>query len=384
MPSTLPFPQLSVALAAFMLVLAACTSSDAGARAPSTTPDPTTSATITATATAGDDSANALAGILADSVADFVGEGPGGADVLIRRGGITSQTAAGTATAEGEALAPGRPFRVGSISKPFIATIVLQLVDEGLVDLDAPLIDVLPDTSIGSDTTIRQLLSHQSGIPNYTANPGFFPVVLADPMRAFEPSEVLDFATGPIGDSVGSFSYSNTNYILLGQLIEHLDGGDLNASLERRITEPIGLNATFFATAERPAPADLVAAWSPGVLSGEPEAPYTAIATSAWSAGALISTTENLAAFLDALFDGGLVSGDALAQMTATGADGYGLGLFAAQLGPGQDGFAHNGGIPGYSSTMAINPESGDTLVILTNSDALVADRLAPRIINVW
>ena len=111
-------------------------------------------------------------------VTEFVGSAEGGAAVLIVRNGEASTAAAGSADSAGKTLTAEMPFRVGSISKPFVATIILQMVDEGRISLDDELGAHLPETPLGADTTIRDLLSHVSGIANYTDQPAFFEDVL--------------------------------------------------------------------------------------------------------------------------------------------------------------------------------------------------------------
>ena len=321
-------------------------------------------------------------GTLTTLLGDLIGNRDGGVAVLMVRDGATSLAAAGDANNLGDPLLPETPMRVGSISKPFIATMVLQLMDEGRVDLDVALSTYVPGTTVGGDVTVRALLGHRSGIFNYTDVPSFFADVLADRTQRFEPATVLEYVAERSVNTGGQFAYSNTNYILLGQLIEALEGTDINTALQTRIAEPLGLTATSFDVAGGTNPPDMAAGWSNGVVTGDPSEPYVSIASSAWTAGALISSTADLATFLSALFDGRLISADALAQMTATEPDGYGLGLFAVSLNPGSPGYGHNGAIPGFSSTMAIDPASGDILVILTNNDTLNADTLAPQILR--
>ena len=345
---------------------------------PTTSAGTSTSTTPTPTSTAVDDT---LQGV----VDSFVGGADGGVVALTIRDSTATTFSAGTATANGDAMNADTPFRVGSISKPFIATMVLQLVDDGRVDLDEPLSTYLPGTPVGGDVSLRSLLSHRSGIPNYTDRSGFFVAVLADRDHSYSLDEILEFvADEPGAPAEQRFNYSNTNYILLGQLIERVSGTDLSTALRTRIAEPLSLEATMFAGSGGEEPANLAAGWSPGVLTGDPAAPYQSIASSAWSAGALISTTADLARFLTGLFAGELISEDALHQMTDVADEGYGLGLFAARLGPDSAGYAHNGAIPGDSSTMAIDPVSGDIIVVPTSNDALVADLLAPQILSTW
>lgn len=164
---------------------------------------------------------------LDDLLVDFVGDRDGGGAVLVVRNGTTTTAAAGDANAAGDLIRPATPFRVGSISKPFVATMVLQLVDEGRVDLDEPLSAHLPDTPIGGDVTTRALLSHRSGLPNCTDVGGLIRDVLADRSRVLTPIDILSYieAVKP-GESDQHFASSNTNDILSGQLVEHLDGAD--------------------------------------------------------------------------------------------------------------------------------------------------------------
>ena len=343
---------------------------------------PASSGSLSTDTTIADSTRAALA--LERLVAEFVGDQDGGAVALVVRHGVTTTALAGVANASGKKLTVSTPFRVGSISKPFIATIVLQLVDEDRVELDAPLATYLPDTPLGAEVTVRALLSHRSGLPNYT-NFEVMGDALDDRSRRFTPADILtslaDIPSQPPGQR---FAYSNTNYILLGQLVEHLEATDLNTSLQRRITGPLELADTRFATADEPTPDGVAAGFSPGILQGHDDADYTSFASSAWAAGALVSTVGDLATFLDALVAGALISQASLAEMTTTGPDGNGLGLFDIGLGPSQSGYGHGGEIFGYTALMGIDPDTGDTLVVVTNNDQLVTEQLAINIIDHW
>ena len=172
--------------------------------------------------------------------------------VLVTRDGVTSTAAAGAANAAGDPITPDTPFLVASIGKPFIATMVLQLVDEGRVDLDASLSTYLPDTPIGGDVTVRDLLSHQSGIADYTLSPDWQADSRRDPSRWFSAAEIVGYAAAMGPDGPDQDGYSNTNYLLLGQLVERLDGTDLATALDNRIAAPLGLTATRLATEDEP------------------------------------------------------------------------------------------------------------------------------------
>ena len=375
-----------IAVAA-LLSPAACASEDGGSATSSTAGSSAVSSASSDPLVARQTTAASTAATFAldELLVEFVGDRDGGVAALIVRNGATSTAATGVANAAGDPVTPVTPFRVGSISKPFVATMILQLLDEGRVDLEQPLSTYLPDTPIGDEVTIRALLSHRSGLPNYTDIDVAINDALDDRSRQFTPDEILGYIDSiPAGEADQRFSYSNTNYILLGQLVEQLDGTDLNTALHNRITGPLRLAATHFATGDDPTPHGLAAGWSPGIVDGDPDADYASIASGAWAAGALISTVGELATFLAALFAGNLISEESLTAMTSTDPDGYGLGLVAAGFGPDQSGYGHNGAIFGYTSIMVTDPATGDAVIIATNNDELVADELAARIIENW
>ena len=316
---------------------------------------------------------------------DALGEQDGGIAVLSIRHDETTTAVAGVADVAGDPIAADTPFRVASISKPFVATMILQLVDEGSVDLDVKLSTYLPNTPIGGDVPIRMLLNHSSGLRNYTDRSAFIPDVFEDRNRVFTPDEILAWVEEAVTDEPGQhFAYSNTNYILLGQLIERVTGTDLDTALQQRISEPLGLEATRFATVATANPDDLAAPWSSTLFHGDPDAAYDSIASSAWAAGSLTSTTGELATFFEALFAGKLISPEALAEMTEAGLDGYGLGLGILDHPSGTRFYGHDGGMPGYTSFAAFDPSTGDTVVVLTNNDEVIAPELALNIIDNW
>ena len=157
----------------------------------------------------------------------------------------------------------------------------MQLVDEESVDLDETLSTYLPNTPIGGDVPIHMLLNHRSGLRNYTDRSEFIPEVFEDPDRVFTPDEILTWVEDTVSnDSDQHFAYSNTNYILLGQLIQRVTGTDLDTALQRRIGEPLGLEATRFAAIETANPDGLAAPWSAAVFDGDPDAAYDSIASS--------------------------------------------------------------------------------------------------------
>ncbi len=166
-------------------------------------------------------------------------------------------------------MRPQMRHRIGSITKTFVATTVLQLVDEGRLSLDDPigrwLPDIVPD-ELGTEVTVRMLLNHTSGIGNYT-NAMINSYAAIDQMRVttYAPADLvaIGLALPPTNAPGARFSYSNTNYLLAGLLIETITGNDAAAEVQRRILRPLKLTDTFFPGTTRGSVAHTVAPTSP-------------------------------------------------------------------------------------------------------------------------
>jgi CubicO group peptidase (beta-lactamase class C family) len=142
---------------------------------------------------------------------------------------------------------PDTKFRLGSITKQFTATIILQLVEQGKIKLDGKLSDYLPDyrKDVGEKVTIHNLLTHTSGIPNYTSQPGFFENVSRNPYKVDE--FVKKYASGDLEFAPGSkFLYDNSGYFLLGAIIEHVTGKPYEQVLKENIFDPVGMKNTGY------------------------------------------------------------------------------------------------------------------------------------------
>ncbi len=278
----------------------------------------------------------------------------------------TFTVATGSDAASGETLQGDARVRVGSISKVFTATLVMQLVDEGLVDLDQPVGTYLHALPVGENVSVRQLLGHRSGIANYTETKGFGVVVVDGPDRSPTPTDLLEFVAGESNfDPGASFEYSNSNYVIAGLLVEAIDEKPLAESLAARITEPLGLDHTEFDDGTL---TDVVSGYT-GLVPGRTSTArsYRSIAFSSWAAGGLVTTVDELAVFLDALLFGDLVSEPARDEMLDGLADGaeYGLGLH-----PGPDfGVGHGGSIIGFNSIAEVDLDTREILIVVVNND---------------
>ncbi|MGW4650054.1 serine hydrolase domain-containing protein [Kitasatospora sp. NPDC004289] len=251
-------------------------------------------------------------------------------------------------------------FRIGSQSKSFTAATVLALADEGKVALDASVATYLPGVVSGNGhdgtvITVRQLLQHTSGIPSYDP---LGSLALAEPDGSFKAATLVreGLKRPPAGAPGTVFSYSNTNYLILGMIVEKVTGLPVHEAVTRRVIQPLGLTRTLF-----PAPGDraLPAPGIPG-YHGARLGPFFF-----WSpaldydpslfgpAGAVISTEQDLATFYRALLNGQVLSPAMTAELLATTpvtSDAYGLGVFRMTLSCGGEAWGHNGGVPGYFS----------------------------------
>src|SRR3984893_19516327 len=142
---------------------------------------------------------------------------------------------------------PDTKFRLGSITKQFTATLILQLVEQGKIKLDGNVSDYLPDyrKDTGAKMTIHHLLSHTSGVPNYTAAPGFEENVSRNPFKVDD--FVKKYASGDLEFEPGAkFNYSNSGYFLLGAIIEKVAGKPYAQVLQEKITDPLGMKNTGY------------------------------------------------------------------------------------------------------------------------------------------
>lgn len=253
-------------------------------------------------------------------------------------------------------------FRIGSMTKMFVATVVLQLVGEHRVVLDAPVERYLPGVvrghgNDGRAITVRQLLQHTSGIPDYLDYLSE-QEVLKDPLAHHDPADLVNLALAhpPTFKPGTGWSYSNTNYLLAGMLIEKVTGHTYGQEIRRRIITPLGLRRTYV-----PGDASVIPGPHPhGYARPGQDAPLmdlTAINPSvAGASGSMISSGTDLNRFLGALVGGRLLRPAQLREMMRTRPTGspdgsaYGLGLESDPLPCGGLYWGHDGGILGYQT----------------------------------
>lgn len=290
--------------------------------------------------------------------------------VIIEPGGSVT-SASNTADTDEIVVGPDDAFRIGSITKVFTSALTLGLVDDGLVDLDAPASDYVSRVVIPDGVTVRHLLGHRSGITNYTTA-DFDEATKADDSRVWTPEEMVAvLADAPVEFQPGSeYAYSNTNYVLLGMLIEEMTGTSYDEALRSRILDPLGMSSTYVDSFEDGP--DVVEAYSSFFTDSlEPiTADYTSVATGAWSAGAMVSSPADLHAFFTALAAGEVISDDLVAEMT-TAQDEYGLGLMIGVGDLSDDMYGHGGEIKGFKNFVLHSPATGRTGYSVSTSDEI-------------
>lgn len=312
-----------------------------------------------------------------------------GAIGYVRNGERVEREAAGLADREtGERATPAHRFRIASNTKAFTSTVLLQLVGEGRLSLDDPVSRWLPGVIAGNGNdgtriTVRQLLNHTAGLYDPTTEESFWvPYLKGDRDFVYRPRDVVAMAMAhpPTGEPGARHDYSNTNYLVAGLIIEKVTGRSAVSQVYRRILVPLHLVDTRFPTTDPrlygrhlhgyDLKKEDVTVWSPS---------YD------WTAGAIVSTVDELARFYQALFDGTLLKPAQLAELKTTVPTdpddpmaGYGLGVERRSM-PCPDGtvstvWGNTGGGPGYNSLALSTEDNERQLVLATNTYDITAD----------
>lgn len=275
-------------------------------------------------------------------------------------------------------------IRIGSITKTFVATVILQLSDEGKLKIDDKLSRFYPDYPNSENISIRQVLDMTSGIPDYIDDSVVTKSFFYDRLDKYTPEEIYEITKRmkPYFPPGTAWHYSNGNYNILGMLIEKLTGNKVNAEIENRIIKPLGLKNTSF-----PLMPYMDGQYSHGYMKNEFNktndeiTDVTVIDPSiTWAAGAMISDFDDLKIYSEALANGSMISKSAQSErlkFVKTGVTDfleYGLGI--ASVG----GFiGHNGGITGYNTSMYLHPDLKAQILVSVNEfgeDGGVSDKI--------
>jgi D-alanyl-D-alanine carboxypeptidase len=308
---------------------------------------------------------------LARAAGRLVADGVPGVIIMTRRGQQVSDVVAGLADkATGRPMAPRDRVHVGSITKTFVAAVVLQLAAEGRLSLRDSVQKWLPGVIAGhgyhpGQITIRQLLQHTSGMRDYTSSPGF--LTFRALAKRWRPQQLVDLALR-LGPPVHRWRYSNTNYILLGMIIRKVTGHSPITEIRRRILVPLGLHDTSFPLTSKQIPAPYAHGYY-----GPIDVTHLVSPSATWTAGAMISTAGDTARFYRALLTGrllppaqqrALLSAIPVHDPGELFAEHYGLGIYRVRL-PCGTAWGHDGGYPGGFKTYAYTSPDGSRQAVL-------------------
>jgi len=258
-------------------------------------------------------------------------------------------------------------YRVGSITKMFTAVMIFQLIEEGKLSLETRLSVYFPQVPNAQKITIAEMLGHRSGLHNITGD-SVYTTYMTGPKSEAELIAIIAHPK-PDFEPDTKFAYSNSNFELLGYIVEKLTGNTYAEELKKRITSKIGLADTYYGTKANPANNEAYSYQYTGQWTQMPETDMTIPG----GAGAIVSTPSDLIKFIDALFAGKLISPANLAQMKTMkdhygGAMMYGMGMMMIPF-DDKKGFGHGGSIDGFLNFLVYFPD--DKLAIAYTSNGV-------------
>ncbi|MEH6549900.1 MAG: serine hydrolase domain-containing protein [Pseudomonadales bacterium] len=277
-----------------------------------------------------------------------------------------------------EKLASGECFYIYSITKTFTAVVVMRLIEEGLISLDDAICEHFPETALADNISIRHLLNHTSGVPNYTELAGYAQAVLSSPSQPWSFEKLIDLTLqGEMDFPAGEkWHYSNTGYMLLLLLIEKVTGESYGQCIDRYIIDQIGLRHTF--VAQDIDKSKLTRGYSRDTNTEQLLEDITGDYNPWWcKTGLIASTAMDVTRFYQALFTSNLVSKESLALMTDAIPinqyagphfikPSYGLGLMIDPQCDFGGSYGHGGDGPGFNSWSAYYPDFYGRAVIIT------------------
>ncbi|MCX6827669.1 MAG: serine hydrolase [candidate division Zixibacteria bacterium] len=321
----------------------------------------------------------------------------GGSTTVILPDGSTHNIVAGVSE-DTVAMRPDMLFATGSITKNMIAALVLQLAEEGVLSLEDSLHDWLPrHPKIDSNITIRQLLGHTSGIFMFWENQKLWDDLIKYRDSVFTPEVVLTYLKDPHFAPGTGFRYSNTNYLLLAQIITKATGSSLSSELRKRFWQPLGLKNMYLSMEEQ-IPNRLAHVWGDNFEKGGtgkdltylPRVSHESIT---YGSSGVFTTAEDLAVWCKSLFTGKILKRSSLDQMLEFNSDaagswceGYGLGMFLIKKSTtnGERAYGHGGGNIGTSAYMVYLPEYDVSIVVMINfMHGKCPDRILEDIIEI-
>ncbi|HEU0235991.1 MAG TPA: serine hydrolase [Candidatus Limnocylindrales bacterium] len=313
---------------------------------------------------------------------------PGVSASIVFADGTTWTGSSGLAdVATGTAVTPETGFSFASMTKSYVAALILALVAEGTVSLDDRAADLLPDIAIDERITIHQLLDHTSGLHDFFLDPTIDAALQGNRAAPWSVTQALTYVGRPYFAPGTGWRYSNTNYLLLGLIAERLTGTDLATALRIRFLDPLGLDHTWTQVAETP-PSPTAHGYrftgsatslQPIDLSdGSPIMPFTSVVTAAGGAGSMAGTSTDAARWARLLYRGDVLGRDSLALMVGDvevvagyrPPVPYGLGVQAFVI-DGRQTLGHSGRFLGFRGAMRYLVEDDVAIAVLTNQSRM-------------
>ncbi|MFL5680117.1 MAG: serine hydrolase [Chloroflexota bacterium] len=278
-------------------------------------------------------------------------------------------------------VAPDTAFAVGSISKTFLATLVLELASEGKIDLAASVAKYLPTIRIDSKITVRELLDHTSGLFDFFFAPGIDRALQGNPTAEWTPTKTLTFVRKPYFKPGKGWHYSNTNYLLLGMIAEEVSGTTLAEQYRTRFFTPLAMTTAFYQAVETPRGATAHGYRFRGsnpraidLSDGTGIVPFRSVVTAAAGAGSIAASSADIARWAQGLYGGRVLSPGDLALMIGDVGQtakfhpriAYGFGVQAVKVN-GYRAYGHSGRLQGFQAVVRYLPDQRVTVAVLTN-----------------
>lgn len=297
-------------------------------------------------------------------------------------------TGAAGRAADDEPMRPHHLIGIASITKTMTAAVVLQLVDEGVVQLDDPVERWLdPIAHVPTAVTVRQLLNHTNGLDNYSASAALGTALAADPLHVFTPEELLGFVGPPRFTAGERTEYTNTAFLLLGRIAERATGRPIVELYRQRLWAHLNLDGVFMPGVEEPPSPVAAALGRTGIVNPLAQVALLSIGQSAFG---LFADASTVARWGRALFGGGVLSPERQDEMRTLvpaagnipGESGAGLGIRGYEY-LGRRQYGHSGGMSLGSSLLLFDPSSGVTVAVLANQGANAGHfALAPELLS--
>jgi D-alanyl-D-alanine carboxypeptidase len=283
----------------------------------------------------------------------------------------------------GTPMAVGMHTRIGSVTKTFTGTALMQLAEAGKLSLDDKIQKYVPGIPNGDRITLRQLADMTSGLASYTQSKKFQDVLFSKPQTVFTPKELvaIGVAEAPLYEPGASFNYSNTNTVLLGMVIEQVTGKTVGEVFKEQIFDPLKLKNTSWPGDSVDIPAPYAQGFTLQGDFAKPDAPSNATNWNpswGWTAGELISNIDDLLVYARALGTGHGLLGEASQKerLTFPGPAGYGIGVGCIGGWVG-----HTGELPGYNTTLFYKTGADIAVAVQANSDIASGDcKAAPTL----